>query len=169
MIHPWLLFTIVAMNFSAHGRQNDKRIVTKVNFTEGLKLIFVIVAHVWFAYFSFLAFLQFQEEKTGLNQVLTPVTELPLPWITICSQEIFHDVTNETTADIMLQNLHDYIFTKKDLLGETFFEDSPRWNYHEIFSYQLGLCFTLRTDKLYDGRNYFKLFLKLPLDRKYQV
>ena len=157
------------MNFPAHRRQNDKKLITKANFTEGLKLIFVFVAYAWFAYFSFMAFLQFQEEKTGLNQVLTPVPELPMPSITICSQEIFHDVTNETTADIMLQNLYDYIFTKKDLLGETFFEDSPRWNYHEIFSYQLGLCFTLKTDTLYDGRNYFRFFLNLPINKKYQV
>ena len=103
------------MNFPAHRRQINKKLITKANFTEGLKLIFVFVAYAWFAYFSFMAFLQFQEEKTGLNQVLKPVLELPMPSITFCSQEIFYDVTNETTADNMLQDLEDYVFSKKDI------------------------------------------------------
>ena len=168
MVHLGLLFTTIAMNFHDTGCQNNKKTITKVNFIGGIKLLFVIAAYAWFAYFSFFAFLHFQEEKTGLNQILIPVRGLSMPSITICSQEVFHDITNETKANMMLQNLENYVFTKEDLLGQTFF-DKKSWNHHEIFSYQLGLCLTIKTDKQYDGRNFFNFILKFPFNKKYQV
>ena len=38
-----------------------------------------------------------------MNQILKPVRGLSMPSITICSQEVFHDITNETTANMMLE------------------------------------------------------------------
>ena len=148
--------------------------ITKVGLIHTVKLIFISVAYVCFTIHSFVAILDFKEEKTGLNQFLHPVKELPMPSITVCSQEIFRNITSETTADIMLQNLGDYVFKKTDLFHETFFSwvtlnGEKVWHHHEIFSSQLGLCQSLRTEMMFDGGNSQKFILPLRGNQKFQV
>ena len=148
--------------------------ITKVGFIQLTKLIFISVAYVCFTIHSFVAILDFKEEKTGLNQFLHPVKELPMPSITVCSQEIFRNITSETTVDVMLQNLEDYVYKRSDLFHETFFSlntlnGEKVWHLHEIFSSQLGLCQSLRTDMKYDGGNSHNLVLRLPGSQKFKV
>ena len=156
------------MNLLQHGSESSVKKITKASLTQTIKFICIFAAYIWFAIFSFIAFLDFKEQKTGLNQFLEPVKELAMPSITVCSQEIFHDITNETTADMMLQNLGDYVFKKKDLV-HTNFNLGNVWNLQEIFSSHLGLCLNLRTEKTYNGRNHYNFFLRLPPNKKFQV
>ena len=156
------------MNLVTHGSESSVKKITKVSLTQTIKLICIFAAYIWFAIFSFIAFLDFKEQKTGLNQFLEPVKELAMPSITVCSQEIFHDITNETTADMMLQNLENHVFKKKDLVHENF-NLWKLWNLREIFSSHLGLCLTLRIEITYNGRNHYYFFLRLPPNKKYQV
>ena len=80
------------MNLLRPKSLKDKKQITNVFFIQITKYIFIFGAYVWFAFFSLFAFLDFQEEKTGLNQFLKPVKALPLPSITLCSQEIFQNI-----------------------------------------------------------------------------
>ena len=156
------------MNLLRPKSLKDKKQITNVCLIQITKCIFKLGAYVWFAFFSLCAFLDFQEEKTGLNQFLKPVKALPLPSITVCSQEIFQNITHETTADNMLSNLEDYLFKKTDLLHENFNKWNV-WHLHEIFSANLGLCLTLQTKIEYDGRNFYSFFIRLPPNKKFQV
>ena len=156
------------MNLLRPKSIKNKKQITNVCLIQIIKYIFIFGAYVWFAFFSLFAFLDFQEEKTGLNQFLKPVKELPLPSITVCSQEIFQNIAHETTADIMLSNLEDYVFKKRDLLHENF-NIWNVWHLHEIFSANLGLCLTIQTKLKYDGRNFYSFFIRLPPNKKFQV
>ena len=60
-------------------------------------IIFLLISFAYgiFAYFSLNAFSEYRKELTGINQWLELVTELPLPTITVCSQEVLKNVTRE--------------------------------------------------------------------------
>ena len=69
----------------------------------------------------------------------------------------------------MLQNISDHVYTKEDLFHETFLKELQNWNPHEIFSSNLGLCFSVKLNqKVTESTQNFK-FLKLPVDKEYQV
>ena len=139
----------------------------KINVRESTQMILVFVAYGWFAYFCLIAYIDYQKEITGLNQFLTPVNELPLPAITVCSKEIFKNVSEDTTADMILESMPNHFFTREDLFHETFMWKF--WDYREIFSVQLGLCISIRakTNATSTNPNHFWIFLQT--GRKYQV
>ena len=64
---------------------------------------FVIISNVYgsFCYFSFNLIQDFQEQKTGINQFSNEVDELPLPSITICSQNVFKNIDKDLTQGFM--------------------------------------------------------------------
>ena len=139
----------------------------KINLRESTQMILVFVAYGWFAYFCIVAYIDYQKEITGLNQFLTPVNELPLPVITVCSKDIFKNVSDETTAEMILPNMKDHVFTKEDLFHENF--EWETWDSHEIFSVQLGLCISIRARMNVTGKNSNRFWLHLKTDRKYEV
>ena len=65
---------------------------------------FVIISNVYgsFCYFSFNLIKDYQEQKTGMNQFSNEVDELPLPSITICSQNVFKNVDKDLTQGFMI-------------------------------------------------------------------
>ena len=147
--------------------QGNMKKVTKFSLRKSTQMVLVFVAYGWFGYFCLLAYIDYQKEMTGLNQFLTPVRELPLPSITVCSKDIFKNVSDETTAEMILPNIKDHVFTKKDMFHENFWWEN--WDSHEIFSLQLGLCFSMRAKMNATGKNSNKFWLLLKIGRKYKV
>jgi hypothetical protein len=105
--------------------------ITKISLRELTQMVLVFLAYGCFSYFCIQGYIDYQKEITGLNQFLTPVNELPLPAITVCSREIFKNVSEETTADMILESMPNHFFTREDLFHETFMVE--KWNPHEIF------------------------------------
>ena len=69
------------------------------------------------------------------------------------------------TSEMLLQNISDYVYTREDLFHETFLKDLQNWNPHEIFSSNLGLCFSVKLNQnINESTQNFK-FLTLPVDR----
>ena len=143
----------------------------KISVRETITLILISFAYGMFAFFSLNAFFQYRQELTGLNQWLEPVDELPMPTITVCSQEVFKNVNNDTTTEMVLQNLNEYVFSWEDLFASTYMMTAfDSWNPHrEIFSNELGLCYSLRAKKIMDPTNFYYFYIFLPLGQKYQV
>ena len=117
----------------------------KINLRKTIMWIMISLAYLMFGYFSLHAFKEYQKELTGINQWLEQVQELPLPTITVCSQDIFKNISKDTTPEMVLQNLSDYVFEWEDLFDDRFTENTRIfWNPHrEIFSNKLGLCYSL--------------------------
>ena len=147
--------------------QGNMKNVTKFSLRKSTQRVLVFVAYGWFGYFCLLAYIDYKKEMTGLNQFLTPVRELPLPSITVCSKNIFKNVSDETTAEMILPNIMDHVFTKEDLFHENF--EWEMWDSHEIFSVQLGLCISIRARMNVTGKNSNRFWLHLKTDRKYEV
>ena len=147
--------------------QSNMKKITKFSLRQSTQLVLVFVAYGWFGYFCLLAYIDYQKEMTGLNQFLTPVRELPLPTITVCSKDIFKNVSDETTAEMILSNIKDHVFTKEDLFHENFMWEM--WDSHEIFSLQLGLCVSIRARMNVTGKNSNQFWLLLKTGRKYKV
>ena len=143
----------------------------KISMRETITLILISFAYGMFAFFSLNAFSQYRQELTGLNQRLEPVAELPMPTITVCSQEVFKNVGNDTTKEMVLENLSDYVFAWEDLFDDIFTENAPTfWNPHrEIFSNKLGLCYSLSPKSAAKPGNYYRSYMTLPVDKRYQV
>ena len=130
-------------------------------------MILVFVAYGWFAYFCLIAYIDYQKEITGLNQFLTPVNELPLPAITVCSKEIFKNVSEETTADMILQTMPKHFFTREDLFHESFVVE--KWNPHEIFSSPLGICTSITAWMNATSGSFSPFWISLQAGKKYKV
>ena len=141
--------------------------ITKLSPREYAQMFLVFMAYGWFGYFCLKTYIDYQKGMTGIDQFLTPVKELPLPTITVCSGKIFKNVSEETTADTILQSIPAHFFTREDLFHETF--KWKFWDYREIFSVQLGLCISIRarTNATSTNLNHFWIFLQT--GRKYQV
>ena len=131
----------------------------------------ISLAYLMFGYFSLHAFREYQKELTGINQWLEQVQELSLPTITVCSQEVFKNISKDTTTEMVLQNLSEYVFAWGDLFDGFFtFLASRFWNPHrEIFSNTLGLCYALRAKYKANQKNIYYFFIFLPIGKKYQV
>jgi hypothetical protein len=70
---------------------------------------------------------------------------------------------------MLLQNISDYVYTREDLFHETFLKELQNWNPHEIFSSNLGLCFSVKLNQnISESTQNFK-FISLPVDKEYQV
>ena len=141
--------------------------VNKFSLRKSTQMVLVFVAYGWFGYFCLLAYVDYKKEITGLNQFLTPVRELPLPAVTLCSKDIFKNVSDDTTAEMILPNIKDHVFTKEDMFHESFRWE--KWDSHEIFSVQLGLCISIRARMNVTGKNSNNFWLLLKTGRKYEV
>ena len=107
----------------------------------------IFCAYGLFIFFSWSSILEFQEGKTGFNQVLMPVQELPLPAITVCSKSVFKNVDNETFKEEILKNLSNHVFSWEEVFHASFLEKLHMWNPHEIFNPRLGVCFSIKFEK----------------------
>ena len=94
-----------------------------------------------------------------------------MPTITVCSQEVFKKVSNNTTKEMVLENLSDYFFAWEDLFDDLFTEYALAfWNPHcEIFSTKLGVCYSLNLKTNAKPGNYYLSYMILPVDKRYQV
>ena len=109
-------------------------------------MLLVSVAYGLFAYFSFHSFFEYEKELTGLNQLLVLSKELPMPMVTVCSQDIFKNLENDTNTQMVLQNLNNYTYTWGDLFDDMMLYPSLSYTLdHEIFSTDLGLCYSFRS------------------------
>ena len=151
------------------GSQSKSKKMTNI-MRDTVIILLIGVAYGLFAYMSISAFSEYKEELTGFNQMLVPVKELPMPTITVCSQDVFKNVNNETDTEMVLQNLNDHVYKWEDLFDESMTQSPSLWNNnHEIFSNTLGLCYSLRSDKTAQPRNFMYFYLFLPVGKKYQV
>ena len=135
--------------------------------------LLISIAYGMFAYFSLNAFFDYNKELTGYNQLYFWNKELPMPTITVCPQNMFRNISNETRAEKLLQNLNDYVYKWGDLFDESMMS-SPHlenfWNEnHEIFSNALGLCYSLNSNINSTVDNWARFFIFLPVGKKYKV
>ena len=159
------------MDLPTYGSQSNLKKMTKINLKDTIIFLLIGIAYGMFAYFSLHAFSEYRQELTGLNQWLEPVKELSLPTITVCSQEVFKNVSNDTTKEMVLENLSDYVFAWEDLFDDRFTElTSTFWNPHrEIFSKKLGLCYSLSPKIAAAPGKSYRSYIFLPFDKRYQV
>ena len=98
-------------------------------------MLLIGIAYGLFAYMSISAFFEYKEELTGFTQALASVKELPMPTITVCSQNVFKNVNNETDTEMILQNLNDHVYEWEDLFEESTMSATSYWNNnHEILN-----------------------------------
>ena len=70
---------------------------------------------------------------------------------------------------MLLENISNYVYTREDLLHETFLKKLQDWNPHEIFSSTLGLCYSFKLNQNITSSTQNFNFLSLPVDEEYQV
>ena len=138
---------------------------------ETIIFLLIGIAYGLFAYFALHSFFEYRKELTGINQEIESVKDLSLPTITVCSQEVFKNVKNDTTTEMVLQNLNDYVYAWEDLFDGFFTGLASRfWNPHrEIFSKDLGLCYSLSNKFKANPTNHYMFYIFLPVGKKYQV
>ena len=143
----------------------------KISLRETVIIVLISVAYGLFAYFSLHAVFEYKKEFTAFNRELSKHSELPMPTITVCPQNIFKNVSNKPNTETVLQNLNDHVYAWGDLFDESMMPGpSSLWNNnHEIFSNALGLCYSLRSDKNATAENLRFFYLFLPVGKKYQV
>ena len=78
-------------------KSNMNRLKVNFTFCEAIQMFMVFIVYGWFFYFSWISYSEFQNEMTGISQFLTPAKDLLLPTITVCSEEIFKNVSEETS------------------------------------------------------------------------
>ena len=153
------------------GSQSKLKKMTHI-MRDTIIMLLIGIAYGLFAYMSISAFFEYKEELTGFTQALASVKELPMPTVTVCSQNVFKNVNNETDTEMVLQNLKDHVYKWEDLFDESMTQNPSLWNNnHEIFSNTLGLCYSLRSNKnsTYQPPNFMYFYLFLPVGKKYQV
>ena len=148
------------------GSQSNMKKITKINLKDTIISLLIAVAYGLFAYFSLHTFLDYQKELTGFNQEIVATKGLPMPFITVCSQNIFKNVSKETNTETVVQNLNDHVYARGDLFDEDMFSWFLFQN-HEIFSSTLGLCYILRTTANSTKDNNF--YISLHVNKRYQV
>ena len=127
-------FTSMNMN-----KLNRNFIVRKL-----IQSIVIFLPYVLFSYYILKSFSDFQERKTGLHEILRPVTQLPAPTVTVCSKDIFKNINIETTREEILQNLSLHAFTWEDFFHHDFIRNLSDMNPHEIFNPRLGVCLSVK-------------------------
>ena len=153
------------------GSQSKLKKMTHI-MRDTIIMLLIGIAYGLFAYMSISALFEYKEELTGFTQALASVKELPMPTITVCSQNVFKNVNNETDTEMVLQNLKDHVYKWEDLFDESMTQNPSLWNNnHEIFSNRLGLCYSLRSDQnaTQQPQNFMYFYLFLPVGKKYQV
>lgn len=153
------------------GSQSKLKKMTNI-MRDTIIMLLIGVAYGLFALMSINAFFEYKEELTGFNQALVSAIEMPMPTITVCSQNVFKNVNNETDTEMVLQNLNDHIYKWEDLFDESMTQSPSLWNNnHEIFSNTLGLCYSLGSEENATAQppNFYLFYLFLPVGKKYQV
>ena len=159
------------MDLPTLGSQRNVKKITKINMKDVIMNLLIGIAYGLFAYFALHSFFEYRKELTGINQSIETVEELSLPTITVCSQKVFKNVKNDTTTEMVLQNLNDYVYAWEDLFDGYFTVlASQLWNPpREIFSNDLGLCFSLSNKFKANPTNHYLFYIFLPVGKKYQV
>ena len=171
---PLLSCAINTMGLPTLGSQKKMKKtkkITKINMKDMIITLLIGIAYGLFAYFALHSFFEYRKELTGINQEIESVEDLSLPTITVCSQEVFKNVKNDTTTEMVLQNLSDYVFAWDDLFDGYFTVLASRlWNPpRQIFSTDLGLCYSLRNKNKANPMNFYFFYIFLPVGKKYQV
>ena len=73
----------------------------KLGLVELIQFVIIVFVYGSFCYFSFDLIQDYQMQKTGMNQFCQQVDELPLPTITICSQDVFKNIDKDLTQGFM--------------------------------------------------------------------
>ena len=129
----------------------------------------VAISFALFCYNAIELFIEYQEEKTGFNQLEHPMDEMEFPAATVCVTELFKNVGNESTADDILQNLQNHTFPLDEIFPNKL-EVCQECVIQETFSYKNGLCYTVSTAvKQPKGVGAPVLYLHLNKLYKYQV
>ena len=171
---PLLSCAINTMGLRTLGSQKKTKKMkntTKINMKDMIINLLIGIAFGLFAYFALHSFFEYRKELTGINQSIETVEELSLPTITVCSQKVFKNVKNDTTTEMVLQNLNDYVYAWEDMFHGFFTLLASRfWNPpHEIFSNDLGLCYSLKNKNKANPTNHYLFYIFLPVGKKYQV
>ena len=126
--------------------------------------------NVPFAYNLIQLIHEYNNEKTGFNQLEHPMNELEFPAATVCATELFKNVDNETKADNLLQNLKNYTFSLDEFMPQHL-AGCQGCYVQEMFSYKDGLCYTVKTSvkQIKGGPGRPILYLTLNKSHKYQV
>ncbi len=114
------------------------------------------------------SFQAFTEQKTGYNQFSLQHESLPLPTVTICMQEMFKGVDENTTSEELLGNLEDHTFSTADFVHPTFFAQIKQWNPKKVFGIS-GVCTPLTLDKNVTDATSVSYWIKLKTHKKYKV
>ena len=89
------------------------KIYRKLGLVELIQFVIIVFVYGSFCYFSFDLIQDYQEQKTGINQFSNEVDELPLPSITICSQNVFKNIDKDLTQGFMKLILKNVLIYKK--------------------------------------------------------
>ena len=73
----------------------------KLGLVELIQFVIIVFVYGSFCYFSIDLIQDYQMQKTGMNQFSQQVDELPLPTITICSQDVFKNIDKDLTQGFM--------------------------------------------------------------------
>ena len=73
----------------------------KLGLVELIQFVIIVFVYGSFCYFSLDLIQDYQMQKTGMNQFSQQVDELPLPTITICSQDVFKNIDKDLTQGFM--------------------------------------------------------------------
>ena len=153
------------------GSQSNMKKITKINLKDTIIMLSIGIAYGLFVYYSLHTFFEYEKELTGFNQMLVENTEMTMPTVTVCSQNMFKNFSKETDPEVVAQNLNDYVYAWEDLFIES--KMSPlNWNKRrEIFSHTLGLCYSLSTNLNFTGKkdNPYYFYMYLPVGKTYQV
>ena len=168
---PLLSCTITTIDLPALGSQRNMKKITGINMKDMIITLLIGIAYGLFTYFALHSFFEYRKELTGINHSIETVEELSLPTITVCSQKVFKNVKNDTTTEMVLQNLNDYVYAWEDLFDGFFTGLASRfWNPPcEIFSNDLGLCYSLSNKFKANPTNHYLFYIFLPVGKKYQV
>ena len=163
--------TTVKRDLKMLGIKSEMKKITNISVRETIIFILIGIAYGLFAYFALYSFFEYSKELTGINQEIESVKDLSLPTITVCSQEVFKNVKNDTTTEMVLQNLSNYVFSWDDLFDGYFTVLASQLWYppRQIFSTDLGLCYSLRNKNKANPRNHYFFYIFLPVGKKYQV
>ena len=168
--YPWPSFTIMKSDLPTLGTRMMKNMI-EISMRKTIITLLISIAYGMFAYFSLNAFFDYNKELTGYNQLFFWNKELPMPTVTVCPQNMFRNISNETNAEILLQNLNDYVYKWEDLFDESMMSSPDNfWNKnHAIFSNALGLCYSLKSDINSTVYNWPGFLIFLPVGKKYKV
>ena len=135
---------------------------------KSFQVLIHITAFCFFAANIFEIYLEYNEEKTGINRFSVKAESLPLPTVTVCMQDLFKDVDSNTTGEEMLANLANHTYTPTDIFHETFSHQIKKWNPREVFS-ESGLCIALTPKQNITKSSMWSNWIQLRTNRKYRV